>query len=680
MAQNSILTKIPFISLSFKKLILATIFLIFLNLSSNTIKAQTTDLDSQDYENFKKRNILFVLTICNFNDTKCKNLRPVFDSVFQKFKEEHNIEIKFPFIEVGKLSEKLWNEYPYEGFPVTYFVNQSESEKEVFLGVRDLNNFYKFLKYKLIFAEENLIEVNSESEAIEKINSTNYRRVLIIMGDFKAYPNFSFALFQRAARKAGFENLIQIKTEEVIEKYYVNDFDLVIYDADLKYENPNFVSGDELNKDEFLNFFRIKIKKNSKYEAESLSQAILIADLNKNKTNLFSNLQEETFEYAFNYGLPTVFFLYSSLEQIPKDLEESLRSVASSYQNEFVFTKGSINNKIIKSLKFVKHYNITKYDLPMILVTKKPEEHYNKIQFKSLVTYDDDVDKYILKKSQIQKFVDAHFPSYKSKHNLVEESELGFSPEIVETFLERIKDKLLPRVTFHTYSEQIQMDGENFVSVINQALEEENNIIVLMICPKSLKKYSRIRSRIERVFNILYEANDRKIIFDEFDPLNNEIFFIDYNYFPTIAVIQRSKTPKKWKVKLHNGKLTTHEITKFIKNSISGSTNENPLENDGEVIKFERENPLYAIHKLRFEGKLFSRGVITDKVNVGLKRRWFSLIRNRVFLNKGQLEHLNYPNNYAEDDITEEFEFEDDVIESHLHKNADQEEQGKTDL
>lgn len=679
MAQNSTSAKSLLINFNFKKLILSTIFLICINLSLNLVKTQTTDLEAQDYENFKKRNILFMLTICNFNDTKCKKIKPVFDEVFQKFKSEHNIEIKFPFIDAGKLPEKLWNEFSYEGFPVTYFINQSESEKEVYLSVRDLSNITKFLKYKLIFAEENLLEAKDENEAIEKVNATKEKRALILMGDFKAYPHFSFALFQRAAKKAGLENLIQIKSDEVLEKYYVNEFDLAIYDANYKYENPNFVSEDELNKEEFLNFFRVKIKKNSIYEAESLSQAILIADLNKNKTNLFSNFKEETFEYALNHGLPNVYYLYSTSEQIPKELEESIRSVASNYQSEFVFTKGSINSKIIKSLKFVKHYNITKFDLPMLLVTKNPEEYFNKVPVKSLVTYNDDVEKYILKQTQLKKFVDIHLPSYRLKNNIADDSELGFSPEIVETFLEKIKDKMFPKITFHTYSEQIQMNGENFVSVINEALEEENSIIVLMICPKSLKKYSRIRSRIERVFNIIYEANDKKIIFDEFDPLQNEISFIEYNYYPTIAIIQKSKTPKKWKVKLHNGKLTTHEITKFIKNSISGNTNENPLENDGEVTKFEQENPLYAIQKLRYEGKLFSEGVVTDRVNFGLKRRWFSLRRNKVFLNKKQLEHLDYPNHYEEDDITEEFEFEDEVIESHLHKNQDQEE-GKTDL
>lgn len=680
MAQINIQCKNLIKNLNLKRLITTTIFIIFLNLLSYQVKSQITDLESQDYDNFKKRNILFMLTICNFNDTKCKNLRPVFDFVQEKFKSEHKVEIKFPFLDSNKLSEKLVNEYAFEGFPVTYLVNQSESEKEVYLGLRDLNSIYNYLKYKLIFVEENLVEAKSEIEAIDKINASKDKKALIILGDFKSYPNFSFALFQRAARKAGFENLIQIKSEELIEKYYVNDFDLAIYDANFKYENPNFIAGEEINNDEFFNFFRIKIKKNTKYEAENLSQAILIADVNKNKTNLFSNFKEETFEYAFNYGLPTVFYLYSNLEQIPKDLDDSLKMVASNYQNEFVFTKGSINNKILKSMKFVKHYNITKNDLPMILITKNPEEYFTKIPIKSLVTYNDDVDKYILKRGQLKEFVDTHLPSYLMKNNLAETSELTLSSEIVETFIEKIKDKIYPKINFHTYSEQIQMNGENFISVINEALEEENSIIVLMICPKSSKKYARIRSRIERVFNIIYEANDKKIIFDEFDPLINEITFIDYNYYPTIAIIQKSKTPKKWKVKLHNGKLTTHEITKFIKNSISKNIYENPLENDGEVSKFERENPLYPIHKLRFEGKLFSEGVITDKVNVGLKRRWFSLKRNRIFLNKGQLRHLEYPNNYEEDDITEEFEFEDDVIESHLHKNADEEQETKTDL
>ena len=73
MAQNSSNNKILFFS--FKKIFIVTLFFIFINLTTNFVEAQSTNLEIQDYDNFKKRNLLYMLTICNFNETKCKKLR-----------------------------------------------------------------------------------------------------------------------------------------------------------------------------------------------------------------------------------------------------------------------------------------------------------------------------------------------------------------------------------------------------------------------------------------------------------------------------------------------------------------------------------------------------------------------------------------------------------------------------
>jgi hypothetical protein len=449
--------------------------------------------------------LIFMTTICNFADSKCKNIKKVFEDVYKKFKDNHNLQIQFPFINAKKLPEKLWNEYIYEGFPVTYYVNQADSEKEAFIGVRDVTQIYKYLKYKLIFLEENLIELNDEHEIIKQIDNTPEKKAFIIIGEFSSYPHFSFLLFQKAARRAGYERIIQIKSDDVVEKYGINDFDLAIYNTNITYESV--VSEDNQKLDGIIRFKRLKINKNQKYESEELAQLIMLVDSNKKKEDLFSNLNENTFEFALNYGIPTVFYLYSNKEQqLPNNLEEELTNVASNYQNEFIFRKGSINNKILKNLKFVKHYNITKNDLPLVLFTRKPE-YFNKFPFKNIIINFDDVEKYLLKRTDLKKFVKENLQSYLSNDNINIDN-LSFAPEIIEIFLERIKDNKYPRFTFHTYSETIQMNGENFISVINEALEEENSTIVLMICPKSSKKYTRIRSRVERVFNKIYESND----------------------------------------------------------------------------------------------------------------------------------------------------------------------------
>ncbi len=647
---------------------------IFITLSSSLVKSQTKDLNSQDYDNFTKDNLLFMLTICNFKDTKCKKLKETYEAVYEKFKRENNLEIKFPFINEENLTDRIMSKYIYEGIPVTYYVNLSHSNKEVYFGLRDLNSIYEFLKYKLIIPEENLFEAKDEKEAIEKINLTKEKRALVIIGDLNTYPHYNFNLIQKAGRKSGFENVVHIKNYEILEKYEVVHFDLAIYDQKFKYQSNNDFktnSDEELltSDNNEINFYRLKINKDKKYEADKLSRLILLADYNKNNTNLFSNFDDKNFELALNHGVPTIFYLYSDKsEQLNQYIEEDLKKAAKNYQNEFIFTKGSINHKIIKSLKIVKHYDIIKSDLPMILITSKPEEYFHQFSLRDHETYNDDVDKFILKKSKLNLFTEKFLKNYKSRNNIEEGDEITFSSEIIETYIQKIKENIVKKNTHFTLNENFELNGENFIGSVTDTIEKDESILVLIICPKGSKKYARIRSRIERVFNIIYKANNEKILFDEFDPFLNEISFINYNYFPTIAVISKSDSPNSWKVNIHNGKLTTNAITRFIQSSIKEYVTELPLENEAEVTKFEKENPLYPMHKIRYEGKLLSDRVVTDMVNVGLKRRWYSLKKNKRILNKGQLKNLEYPNVYEEDeDITEDLEIIDDVIESHLH-------------
>lgn len=649
------------------------LFFIFLLLCIRNAKGEVIDLEAKDYNNFKSRNMLFLITICNTNDSKCKNVRNVFKDVADKIKKEHNYEFKFAILNEKNLPENLWNEYNYEGFPNIYYVNTAESVKELFIGLRDVTTLYKFIKYQIIFPEENLSEVNDEQELIKKVNNSKEKKALVILGDFKSYPHFSFNLIRKAARRSGFEQVIHIKSEEVNEKYEVTDFDLAIYDSTFKSNAKN--SEDETQTEKYL--MRIKINKYNKYDIEDLAQLIILIDANKDKTKLFSDFNDQTFEYAFTYGIPTVFYLYSDKQtHLNNELEDMLKTVAYNYQTEFIFTKGSINNKIFKNLKFVRDYKITKNDLPMILVFRKPMEYLNKLKYKNVRINNDDVDKYILKNTEIKKFVKEHLQSYLA-NNSQDQENLSFTPEIVETFLEKIKENKYSKTSYTSIKEQLELNGENFVSVIDDALEKENSIVVLMICPKLSKKYKRIRSRVERVFNKIYEPNDKKIIFDEFDPLENELSFINYDYYPSIVTIDKSDTPQKWKVKVYNGKLTTKGMTNFIKSSLSTSVLESQLDNESEVDQFENEYPLYALHKLRYDGKLLTEKIISPTINVGLKRRWFNLKKNHHVLKMGEIEHLEYPNFFEEDDISEDFELEDDVIESHLHKLPDQE---KSDL
>lgn len=629
-------------------------FIVIFALLIGSFNSQTFDLQEMNFNTFKTRINQFMVTICDFNETRCKEQRKLFDEAAKILKEKYKIKFLFAFADPSKITGKISTEYPYEGFVTSYFVNASENIKETYVGLRKISAIMKFLEYRLVFPEDNLVEAKNEEELDGIVNKIPEKRALVLMGDIANYKNINFRLLQLASRKAGIEKIVQIRDANFLEKYLVNDYELTMYNIDNTQEEK---------------FIRIKLKKNNEYEKDHLADLIKLVDYNRKEKNIFSDMNNENLSLTLNHGLPSINFFYSKKDtQLNENLGIQLNNLAHDYKDEFILSKGSINDPIIKELKIVRHYNITRMDLPMIMFTKRHDKVFNSDR---LYGVDDffDVEKYFLKRTDLVQFVKNNMKNY-LENKLISESEIEFSIEIIEKFYEMCKEGLIEKEKVTSDLNKIEMNGHNFVQAINDALKDTSNKgIVLLICPKNSKKYARIRNRVERVFTKLFKANSEKIIFDEFDPFLNEMSFINVNSYPSIVIIQNTLEEKVWKVINFKDQLTTRDISRFIKSSFEGTIYEQDLENEREINEFERTNKLYPINRLRYEGKILIENRMAPSFNIGLKRRWNNLKRFNIIKENPIFENANV---FEIDDLSDEFEMNDNVDETVLQNKADE--------
>jgi hypothetical protein len=632
-------------NLNFRFLLSFYIFIFIISIGS--LNSQTFDLKEENFDSFKKTNNQFMITICNFADSICKNQRKLLEEASQKLKENFNLEFKFPFVDQEKASPKITSEFTFEEFVSSYFINVLEKERELYVGLREISSLMKYLEYKLIFPEDNLIEAKNEEDLNNIISKLTDKNPLILMGDIAQYKNINFRLLQQSARKAGIEKIIQIRNQDFMDNYFVNDYELALLDTENTEEK----------------YYKISINKNKFYEKDQLTDLMKLAQFNIKKENIFAEFRNETLSLSLNYGIPTLNFFYSKKDtQLKEDLEGAIAIFANDYKSELIVSKGSINHQTIKELKIVKHYNITKNDLPMILFTKRPEIVFNS-ELKYGVSDFYDVEKYFLKHKDLISFVGTNMPDYMKSTNL-SERDLEFSTEIIEKFYELCKSGNIEKEKVTSDLNRIEMNGHNFVEVVNESLNEENTKgVIILISPKTSKKYGRLRHRLERVFAKFYKANNETIIFDEFDPVNDEISFINVEFYPSIVIVQKKHERNKWKVTNFKGQLTTREISRFIKNTLEGNIFEQDLENEIEVNAFERDNRLYPLHKARYEGKFLSEFRVTQLLNIGLKRRWNNLRRLGLIEENSKYDN---PNMFELDDLSNDFEINDFVDEGVL--------------
>lgn len=530
----------------------------------------------------------------------------------------------------------LPKEFVYEGVPTLYYVNRNHGEVIPFLGGINSNNILKFLKFKLIFDVEE-IKINDIRELDEKMLKDKIYSAIIFLGN-PTRSNLSFETLAKASKNAGIHKIFVISENKgILSQFDIQDengYNIAIYKPHKKVHKLDISLEDQL-------------------DVKRLCEIIMINDriYDEGFFHLFNDLD---LELALNKNISTLFYLYSDKNQLPKETEFEFFDLAKKYKNEISFVKGSINAKTLKRLKFPKVFNITRADLPIVIFTGEN------------LLNDDDVEKYVLKSSNLLKVLKTMHEKSKKKKNqnmtslkeMSEDQNIEFTihdvmnKNTIENFFSSVKKGELEKIyTSENEEAPYKMVGETFEQVINEAVKEDHEIL-LLICPNYLKQYSNARSVIERVYEKLFQINEGKILFDEFDPFTNELSLIEYKYYPTLVYIQRNpnEIKKNWSYKKYEGKFLNEDIIKFIKENSKFEVKINTTLNYAHINREEQKNPIYPVLKYRSDSKFLSDNLI--KYDVGLKRKWFVLKKNRLVLNDDELKAYETGNEY-EDDLNE---------------------------
>jgi hypothetical protein len=620
-----------------KKLVFLTSLLLII--AHHFINSELTNLNLNNYDKFISENKIHLINLCSEKISKCQSIRNKFFEVQDQSKSFLEKEIAIGVIDADK-DRDLADKYVWEGFPSIFFTDSSSSEKITlnYLGAKETRNILNFLKFNTV---SNIEEKNSEKEILSSMKIEKLPYSVVFLGDIKTSP-FTIEFLARASKLAGINKIYHLNSNEVLNKYKVEEYEIALF-------NP---------KSEKMQLLNIS-------EEEDLSLRRLTQILLINKRNLkgiFSPLRAIDLEYSLSKGVPTFYYIYSEKKHLPKNIENEISDLAKRYKNEFLFFKSSILNQPLKMLDFEGLFNFNTTHLPALILTVE-NPHNN-----------DDVEKYIVRGSDLlaekikmlRKQTEGQGQNLNNTEVLENSSEASDTtselPEVplqdyinkqtIENFLEHYKKGKLYRTYFTEYEEtQVRLTGENFQASIDDALSE-NKEVVLMICPRMSKKYDRIKARLVRAYEKVFAFNDEKIVFDEFDPLWNEISNIKYNYYPTIALIQKNQdtfSQQKWKVKVKESGFTNKKIVEFIQQNSVFQVNVNSTAVPSEYDQEEERNPLLPIHKSKFESKFFSENLI--KYEVGLKRKWYMMRKHKLVLEESneELSEFDDANSWEDD-------------------------------
>lgn len=609
-----------------KKLVfLISLLLILLNQSSSEL----IDLNSTNYDKFISENKIHLINLCSEKIPKCKLLRNILFEVQDQSKSFLEKEIPVGIIDIDNETE-IANKYVWEGFPSILFRDFSSSENITinYLGAKETKNILKFLKFNTVSYIE---EKNSEKEILSSMKNEKLSYSVVFLGDSKTSP-FTMEFLARASKLAGISKIYHLNSNEALNKYKVEEYDIALFNP--KSEKMQLLN---ISQDEDLSLKRI-------------TQILLINK--RNIKGIFSPLRAIDLEYSLNKRIPTFYYIYSEKKHLPKTIENEISDLAKRYKNEFLFFKSSIQNQPLKMLDFEGIFNFNSTHLPALILTVESPSN------------NDDVEKYIVRGSDLlaekmkilRKQAEGKKIDYNSTDNNPEQLDIPLhdyiNKQIVENFLEHYKKGKLPR-TYITESDDsdVRLSGENLQASIDDALSE-NKEVILLICPRMSKKYDRIKARLVRAHEKVYPFNNEKIVFDEFDPIWNEISNINYNYYPTVALIQKNQDTfslQKWKVKLLESGFTNKKIIEFLQQNSELHVNVTSSAVPAQYDLEEERNPIYPIYKKKFDSKFFSENLI--KHEVGLKRKWYMLKKHKLLLDESNEELNEFDDaNFWEDD------------------------------
>jgi hypothetical protein len=589
------------------------------------------DLNESNYYDFLNGNKFYLISLCSNKISRCSKLRNTLIEVSKRSVEEIGSEISIGMIEIDKQPNLAAN-WIDEGFATLIYVNQEEGEKEVYIGLKQTKNIMKFLTFKI---KSDIEEVNSESELISSFNSNKIQNALLFLGSDKLAP-FSISKLARAGREAGINKIYLIKDQSYLIKLKVEDFDVALFSA------GTHKSAAELK--------RLHLKYEEDFSLKKLKNILMINI--RNSKGYFSLVKQSDLELSFNKNVPTVFYIYADKNQLSKPFENEMIELAKKFTNEFLFLKSAAYSKTLKQVKFSSIFNFTREDLPALVLTN--ENPHNS----------DDVEKFYA-----NQMIARRVKNMEGKINsTINETEKDYvDMYIAENFIDLYKKGLLSSKAFSEDENEMKMTGEFFVRLIDEALQEGNEV-ALLICPRSLKKFERIRKRFERTYQKVNKINENKILFDEIDPFYNEVSNINYRYYPSIALIKKNDdpdSPNNWNVSVMERGFTNEEIIKFIKahTSIENfKVDSSAVERNSGVNEIEKKYKIYPVLKERMDGKLLSDNLF--KFDLGYKRRWQNLKKNGIVSSSIALE----TGNEYEEDPDDNLEINDDINEEDVVK------------
>jgi hypothetical protein len=184
-----------------------------------------------------------------------------------------------------------------------------------------------------------------------------------------------------------------------------------------------------------------------------------------------------------------------------------------------------------------------------------------------------------------------------------------------------------------------------------------------------MKKYNRIHTRLERVYNKL--KSNENLAFYQFDPLLNEIEYIDYKKYPSIVIVKNLN----WEYEILDDDFTTSNIVNFIKSKIKIEKVEE-ISQESLINSGEMEWKLNSIKKSKYELKLIeNKDSDFTELNTGLRRlgEYYKHDHDQMF--SKMMKNVMGDNDGNDDDDEkheeDDVEYEDDIDENEYLKNSD---------
>lgn len=308
----------------------------------------------------------------------------------------------------------------------------------------------------------------------------------------------------------------------------------------------------------------------------------------------FNQLSSYDLDLVFEKNILSIIYIYNTISDIDY-IKENIKSFIQKQQDKISFSKASINDDLLIQLDIKKIIELNNTILPGFLCLIPSGNH---------IVYDD-VFKYFI-------------PFNQGKN---------------------INERLNEGIANNNHHNRILFadNRDNLLSIKSHIANKEE--FLLLICSHKILKYRRITQRIKRTFAQI----KKHIIYEEIDPLTNEIDFMTYEYVPTIAYIKLSKTSSDIIISKLENDFSSEAILNFIK------TYSNIIIDPSSIIHTDNHHPLYPVHKSRYEKKILSKGAVNG--HVGLKRLWWSLkTQGKIIKRKNDQKYLFDYLGYSDED------------------------------